>query len=85
MKEYTEKVIFTDKEYKTTSYYGNPSYWVWFRSADDENALNVCGYTGSNCACGYGVSNFRRGDAINITCTIANRLLFFYNRDPKGW
>lgn len=63
MKEYKKVVTFDGCEYKTTSYYGNPSYWVWFH--DGENYER--GYTGSDCACAYGITNYRPWDKVAIT------------------
>lgn len=63
MAEYKKVVTFEGCEYKTTSYYGNPSYWVWFH---DEEEFEK-GYTGSNCACGYGVRNYHEGDKVLMT------------------
>lgn len=63
MKDIKTNGIFEGYKYKTTSYYGNPSYWVWFRDADNNFHS---GYTGSNCACGYGVRNFKDGDKVIV-------------------
>lgn len=62
MKNYVEIVKILDYQYKTTSIYGNPSYWVWF---EKDNTVN-CGYTGSNCVCGYAVRNYKKNDTIEI-------------------
>lgn len=75
MKEYIEKVTFIRKEYKTTSYYGNPSYYVYFIDANNNYA---CGYTGSNCACGYSVSNYNEGDKIVIKYHFTKNRQFDY-------
>lgn len=64
MRNITEVVTFNDCQYKTTSYYGNPSYWVYFRDA--QNTFRS-GYTGSNCSCAYSVRNHKDGDKVLIT------------------
>jgi len=53
----TAKVIGTS--YKSTSYYGNPSYWVSFETTDGET---VHAYTATDAACGYGCTNFNGKD-----------------------
>lgn len=63
MKDVAIVGTFEGCEYKTTSYYGNPSYWVWFR---DAQGGFYSAYTGSNCACGYGVRNLKDGDKVFI-------------------
>ena len=45
----------TATEYKNTSFYGNPSRWVWFT---DDAGREYYGHTASDAACGYGVTNF---------------------------
>lgn len=45
----------TATEYKNTSFYGNPSRWVWFT---DSEGVQHFGHTASNAACGYGVTNY---------------------------
>lgn len=62
-KTITKAVKITAAEYKCTSYYGNPSYYVTF---EDESGNESRGYTASNAACGYGVKNFLNKYA-NIT------------------
>ena len=62
MKEFTAKAIFCGKQYKHTSVYGNPYYWVDLLIGGNY----MCGFTGSDCACGYSVSNYRIGDSIDI-------------------
>lgn len=56
----TAKVIKT--QYKSTSYYGNPSYWVVFQTK--ENNI-IMGYTANNASCGYSCTNF-----LNKECVI---------------
>lgn len=63
MKHIEANCTFEGCEYKTTSYYGNPSYWMWFKDADGNYHS---GYTGSNCACGYSVRNFKSGDKVLV-------------------
>lgn len=55
MKKFVINSFIYSVRYKSTSYYGNPSYYVTF-SAEDGGAL--CGYTASNAACGYSCSNY---------------------------
>ena len=62
-KDIKEIVTVIGTSYKNTSIYGNPSYWVSF---ERENGEYIKGYTGSDCACGYGCSNFC-GKKCNIT------------------
>lgn len=45
----------TKTEYKNTSFYGNPSRWVWFT---DSEGCEHYGHTATDAACGYGVTNF---------------------------
>lgn len=63
MKAITKAVTITAKEYKSSSIYGNPSYWVYFT---DEEGNELSGYTASNAACGYGVGNYIN-EKVNIT------------------
>ena len=46
-------------QYKSTSYYGNPSYWVTFET--DNGVLTA--YTATDAACGYGCRNYLGGSA----------------------
>ena len=52
-KEIVARISYID--YKCTSYYGNPSYYVRFV---DEKDNWFWGYTGSNCSIGYSISSF---------------------------
>lgn len=54
-KDIKEIVTVIGTSYKSTSIYGNPSYWVSFKR---DNGEEIKGYTGSDCACGYGCSDF---------------------------
>lgn len=45
----------TATSYKCTSFYGNPSHWVWFTDAEGRE---YCGHTASDAACGYSVTNY---------------------------
>lgn len=62
MKEFTAKAIFCGKQYKNTSTCGNPSYLVDLLIGGNY----MRGFTGTNCSCGYSVSNHRNGDSIDI-------------------
>lgn len=42
-------------KWKSCSINGNPSYWVTFLNEDTGEELE--GYTGTDCACGYGIKN----------------------------
>ena len=55
MREKTITAIVKDIQYKCHSVYGNPSYYVHIR---DEKGYDFWGYTGSNCAIGYGISGY---------------------------
>jgi len=63
MKKIKEVVEVIGTSYKSTSYYGNPSYWVTFTKSDGET---LTGYTANNAACGYGCTNFN-GKKCEIT------------------
>lgn len=54
-----EKGIFTilEVEYKSTSYYGNPSYYVYMT---DEEGEFYKAQTASNSSCAYGIRNFKK-------------------------
>ena len=47
--------------YKTTSYYGNPSYWVKFETTKGEI---LKGYTANNASCGYSISNYEGKECV---------------------
>lgn len=49
--------------YKSTSFYGNPSYWVLF----EYNGEKIKGYTASDASCGYGCTNFNGGKECEIS------------------
>lgn len=51
-----EKCTLLSVEYKTTSYYGNPSYYIAFL---DEKGNYKRGYTASNASAGYTIKNYR--------------------------
>jgi len=63
MKKFVINSFIYSVRYKSTSYYGNPSYYVKF-STDDGKIIT--GYTASNAACGYGCSNYvnRRAEIV---------------------
>lgn len=54
-----EKCILHNVERKGTSYYGNPSYWIYF--SDSEGHFHA-GYTASNSSAGYTASNYKYCD-----------------------
>lgn len=51
-----EKCTLLSVEYKTTSYYGNPSYYIAFL---DSKGNYKRGYTSSNASSGYTASNYK--------------------------
>lgn len=55
MKKINVIVFVESVSYRNTSYYGNPSYWVTFKTAEGEY---ITGYTGVDHACGYGCKNY---------------------------
>lgn len=61
-KEITEVVKVQATKYKSTSFYGNPSYWVLF----EHNGELIKGYTATDAACGYGCTNYN-GKLCKIT------------------
>lgn len=63
MKKIKELVTVNSTSYKSTSYYGNPSYWVNFTNSNNKT---LTGYTANNAACGYGCTNFN-GKRCEIT------------------
>ena len=74
-KEVNAKRVFA-VNYKCTSYYGNPSYWVSFET---EGGEYLTGYTASNAACGYGCTNFiGKGCRIKYHTTRAGRVVIDY-------
>lgn len=54
-----EKCTLHNVERKGTSYYGNPSYWIYF--SDSEGHFHA-GYTASNSSAGYTASNYKYCD-----------------------
>ena len=65
MKQYTAKVKIGAIKFKSTSYYGNPSYWLFW--CDEIESGHVHGYTASNASCGYYVCNSLIGKEIEIS------------------
>lgn len=55
MKDF-EKCTVLRVEYKSTSVYGNNSYWLAFLNSEGHFER---GYTASNASCGYTVTNYR--------------------------
>lgn len=55
MKKYTGLVFVVSVRYRNTSYYGDPSYRVTFKTAEGEY---ITGYTGVDYACGYSCKNY---------------------------
>lgn len=43
-----------DVQFRNTSYYGNPSYYILFENEEGET---IKGYTAPNAACAYGCTN----------------------------
>lgn len=60
-KQFEKRVFILGVKYKSTSYYGNPSYWVY---AEDDERNFYTGYTASNSACAYGLRNFEKENCI---------------------
>lgn len=61
-----ELCTFHRAEYKNTSCFGNPSYWIFFTDSDGNFHT---GYTASNASAGYKASNYRYapgGSKINL-------------------
>lgn len=54
MKQIVIKGRIISTRYKSTSYYGNPKYYVSF---EDENGEYYRGETANNAACAYGIGN----------------------------
>lgn len=54
MKQIVIKGRIISTRYKSTSYYGNPKYYVSF---EDKNGEYYRGETANNAACAYGISN----------------------------
>lgn len=50
--KFVGKIVYAN--WKSTSVYGNPSYWAGF---ENENGERLDGYTASNASCGYGIRN----------------------------
>lgn len=74
----TAKVLST--QYKNTSYYGNPSYWVTFV----HNGDLITGYTANNAACGYGCSNYNgKLCAITYHYTRKGNVIIDYMTKPE--
>lgn len=67
-------------KYKSTSYYGNPSYWVTFVHDGDL----IIGYTANNAACGYGCSNYNgKMCAITYHYTRKGNVIIDYMTKPE--
>lgn len=55
MKKNTIKGRIISTRYKSTSYYGNPKYFVSFENV--ETGEHFWGETANNAACAYGINN----------------------------
>lgn len=64
------KIKLLSTEYKNTSFYGNPSYWVYYTDSDGNFGK---AYTASNAACGYSVTNYHRGDILNVEIHVTKK------------
>ena len=51
MKKHDEVLKIERTKRKSTSFYGNPSYWLYFEDGR-------VGYTATNASCGYGAQNY---------------------------
>ena len=70
-----------DVWHKSVSYYGNPSKWVEFETA---NGDVMRGFTANNASCGYGVSNYlNKVVEIEYHITRNGSLIIDYIRERK--
>ena len=81
----TKKIVVTAKvigtSYKSTSYYGNPSYWVLFETEDGKE---IRAYTASNAACAYSCTNFNgKQCVITYHYTRTGSAIIDYMKAPK--
>ena len=73
------KVLSTS--YKSTSFVGNPSYWVRFETKEGEI---LKGYTATNASCGYGCGNFiHRNCELSYHTTKKGNIIIDFMRSPK--
>ena len=63
MKQIIIKGRIISTRYKSTSYYGNPKYYVTF---EDENGNVYRGETANNAACAYSINNYDLWDSCII-------------------
>lgn len=81
MKTNTVKGRIISTRYKSTSYYGNPKYYVSF---EDANGNYYTGETANNAACAYSVTNYdlRESCIIDFHYTRLGNLIIDYVRKP---
>ena len=67
-------------KYKSTSFYGNPSYWVIF----EHNGERIKAYTATDAACGYGCTNYEgKMCEISYHYTRTGNAIIDYMRTPE--
>ena len=80
MKQIVIKGRIISTRYKSTSYYGNPKYYVSF---EDENGEYYRGETANNAACAYGINNscYKTSCYITYHVTRNGNLILDYLRE----
>lgn len=75
---YTVRAHVLSTQYRNTSSYGNPSYWVTLETDDGQI---ITGYTAPNASIGYGINNSNlKNNFYNWTYSKGKRgIVFHYN------
>ena len=78
MKEIKVRGRIISTRYKSTSYYGNPKYFVSFKNEETDEVL--WGETANNAACAYGIENseFKKAAVITYHVTRTGNIIVDY-------